>query len=115
MAIDTGITGHKLMADQQGAEVDQNAKKDFVEVSISTTAGFYPADGFDRVKADEALQKELDKAANKLKIKSTQGWVATVAEAAGKRTLDTAASFSANQLTGEIEIDWGPSEGGGGN
>lgn len=95
--------------------MDQNAKKELVEVSISTTAGFYPADGFDRVKADETIQKELEKAANKLKIKSTQGWVATITEPAGKRTLDTAASFSANRLAGEIEIDWGPSEGGGGN
>lgn len=93
----------------------QNAKKDFVEVSISTTAGFFPAEGFGRVKADELVQKELDKAASKLKIKSTQGWVATVAEPAGKRTLDTAATFSANELSGEVEIDWGPSEGGGGN
>jgi hypothetical protein len=95
--------------------MEQKDKKDFVEVSISTTAGFFPANGFDRVKADEAIQKELDKAATKLKIKSTQGWVATVAEPAGKRTLDPAASFSSNGLSGEIEIDWGPSEGGGGS
>ena len=27
----------------------------FVEVSISTTAGFFPADGFDRVKADDVI------------------------------------------------------------
>jgi hypothetical protein len=86
----------------------------FVEVSISTTAGFYPADGFNHLKADQPIQEELDKAAKKLKIKSTAGWVATVNDGAGKRPLDPARSYEQNNLSGQVEIDWGPSEGGGG-
>ena len=101
------------MSDKNEGSVHE-AKKEFVEVSISTTAGFFPSEGFDRVKADEAIGHQLKKAASKLKIKSTDGWIATVNEAGAKRILDTNRSYAENQLSGQVEIDWGPSEGGGG-
>lgn len=91
-----------------------NDQKEYVEVSISTTAGFYPEEGLDRTKAADQIQKELEKASHKLKIKSTAGWVATVSDASGKRTLDPSRSYLENGLVGQVEIDWGPSEGGGG-
>ena len=43
----------------------------FVEVSISTTAGFFPTEGFNRVPSHEKVKVELDKAAKQLKITST--------------------------------------------
>src|SRR5687768_14703464 len=86
----------------------------FLEVSISTTGGFFPADGYDRVKSGEAISEQLEKASKKLKITSTAGWVATVNEAGGKRALDTSRSYTDNDLSGRVETDWGPSEGGGG-
>jgi len=92
----------------------RETKKETADVSISTTAGFYPAEGFDRVKTSEAISQQLTKAGNKLKIKSTEGWIATISEAAGKRALDTSRSYVENRLSGQVEIDWGPSEGGGG-
>lgn len=86
----------------------------FVEVSISTTAGFFPTEGFERVPEHQKIQVLLEKAQNKLKIKGTADWIATVTGPSGKRTLDVAKTYTENGLSGEVEIDWGPSEGGGG-
>ena len=40
--------------------------------------------------------------------------VSTVTDASGKRQIDPARSYLDNGLSGTVEIDWGPSEGGGG-
>lgn len=86
----------------------------FVEVSISTTAGFYPAEGFERVPIHQKVVVMLDKAKHKLEIKDATGWVATVTDGSGKRQIDPERSYLDNHLSGNLEIDWGPSEGGGG-
>lgn len=86
----------------------------FVEVSISTTAGFFPTGGFNRVPVNQSVDIELLKAKEELKIKDTAGWVASVITPEGKRTIDPAKTYAENGLSGELEIDWGPSEGGGG-
>lgn len=86
----------------------------FVEISISTTAGFYPAEGFERVPLHQKVSVLLGKAQAELKIKDLAGWIATVTEGSGKRTIDPARSYLDNGLSGKVEIDWGPSEGGGG-
>lgn len=86
----------------------------FVEVSISTTAGFYPAEGFERVPVNQKIEVELKKAQDHLKIKDTAGWVASVITANGKQAVDPTKSYQENGLSGRVEIDWGPSEGGGG-
>ncbi|MDE0837283.1 MAG: hypothetical protein OSA84_13130 [Akkermansiaceae bacterium] len=85
-----------------------------VEVSIATTAGFFPTEGFNRVPADQKVEVELGKAKHELKIKDTAGWIATVIGPAGKRELDPSKSYTENNLSGKVEIDWGPKEGGGG-
>ena len=86
----------------------------FVEISISTTAGFFPSEGFTRVPANQKVDVELQKAQRKLDIKDTIGWIATVTPADGKRQIDVTTSYRDNNLSGKVEIDWGPSEGGGG-
>lgn len=86
----------------------------FVEVSISTTAGFYPEEGFERVPTHQKVSVLLKKAQDKLGIKDVAGWVATVTDGSGKRQIDIERSYVENDLSGEVEIDWGPSEGGGG-
>lgn len=86
----------------------------FVEVSISTTAGFFPADGFNRVPVNQKVDIELVKAKEALKIKDTAGWVASVITPTDKRPVDPGKTYAENGLSGEVEIDWGPSEGGGG-
>ena len=86
----------------------------FVRVSVSTTAGFYPADGFDRLPITEKVEVQLLKAQHKLGIKDTSGWVATVTLPSGKKPIDVTKTYRENGLSGKVEIDWGPSEGGGG-
>jgi hypothetical protein len=93
---------------------ERHEQEHFVEVSISTTAGFFPAEGFNRVPIEQKVEVELAEAKSKLKIKDTTGWVATVTSPTGKRQIDVARSYRDNGLTGRVEIDWGPSEGGGG-
>jgi hypothetical protein len=85
-----------------------------VEVSVSTTAGFYPTEGFIIVEAHQKVEKELHLTKEALKIKDTSSWVASVVTPAGKRPVDPTKSYTENGLSGRVEIDWGPSEGGGG-
>jgi hypothetical protein len=85
-----------------------------VEVSISTTAGFFPTEGFNHVPASQTVQIELDKAKRALHIKDTANWIASVAGPSGKRVIDPSKSYVDNGLSDKVEIDWGPSEGGGG-
>jgi hypothetical protein len=89
-------------------------KDQFVEVSISTTAGFYPPEGFERVPAHQKVSVLLGKAQKELNIKDVAGWIATVTDGSGKRRIDPERSYLDNGLSGKVEIDWGPSEGGGG-
>lgn len=98
---------------QEGAAAAERPEQ-FVEVSISTTAGFFPAEGFNRVSVHQKVEVELEKAKHELKIKDTAGWVATVTSPSGKRVIDPGKTYLENGLSGEVEIDWGPSEGGGG-
>jgi hypothetical protein len=83
----------------------------FAEISVQITAA---GSGFNRVSADQKVEVELGKAKHELKIKDTAGWVATVIGPAGKRELDVSKSYAENNLSGKVEIDWGPKEGGGG-
>jgi hypothetical protein len=85
-----------------------------VKIAISTTAGFFPAEGFDEVAANQKVEVQLGKTARKLEITNTENWVATVYTPTGKKTVVVASSYTDNGLSGEITIDWGPSEGGGG-
>ena len=103
-----------MATDQTHGSGTAEPQENFVEVSISTTSGFFPAEGFNRVPAHQKVEVELEKAKQQLKIKDTAGWVATVTAPTGKRTIDSTRSYIENGLSGEVEIDWGPSEGGGG-
>lgn len=83
----------------------------FVGVAVVTTSGSYPKEGYDRTPANQKVSVILKKAANKLEITDTSGWVATV----GSKVINVDASYQDNALTGQVEIDYGPSEGGGGD
>jgi hypothetical protein len=85
-----------------------------VEVAIGTTSGFFPGEGFDEVPVNQKVEVQLKQAAKKLSITDTTGWVVTVTGPTGKRTIDPSKSYADNNLSGEVTIDWGPSEGGGG-
>lgn len=93
--------------------VDVEPKK-VVEVSISTTAGFYPAKGYDQVPVDEKVEFQLEKAGRDLDIKPTGDWIAKVNGPEGMRAIDPMKTYAENELYGRVDIDWGPKEGGGG-
>lgn len=82
----------------------------FVQVVVVTTSGSYPETGLERTPQQQKIRVILEKAANKLEITGTNGWIALV----GDRELNVEASYIENGLQGEIEIDYGPREGGGG-
>lgn len=81
-----------------------------VEVEIITTSGSYPSEGSEGVPMHQKIRIILKKAADYLKITSTENWIAKVQG----REINTELSFEENNLKGSIIIDFGPREGGGG-
>lgn len=98
------------IADKQDEQKGRDRDDKKVEVAIATTSGFYPETGFIEVPANQKVEVELKKAAKALNLTDTSNWVAKVAG----RTIDPDQSYAENQLSSEVEIDWGPREGGGG-
>ena len=98
---------------QEGAAELEHPEK-IVEVSISTTAGFFPAEGYNRVPTHQKVEVDLEKAWRKLNIKAIDDWVANVNGPSGTRAIDPKKTYLENGLSGKVEIDWGPKEGGGG-
>ena len=94
---------------------DKPPKEQFVEVSVSTTAGFYPAEGTDRTPIHQKISVILEQTKNKLNISDVTNWVASVTDANGHRELDPQTNYLDSGLSGTVEIDWGPREGGGGS
>lgn len=94
---------------------EKQSKEQFVEVSVSTTAGFYPAEGTDRMPIHQKISVILQQAKNKLTISDVTNWVVSVNDANGYRELDPENSYLDSGLSGVVEIDWGPREGGGGS
>ena len=100
--------------DPSDKKVDEVVSAKVVEVSVSTTAGFFPAQGYDRVSSDEKVEFQLEKAGHDLGIKPTSDWIAKVNGPGGMRVIDPLKTYEENKLSGKIDIDWGPKEGGGG-
>ena len=91
--------------------VEHENRERFVQVSVVTTSGIYPKEGFEEVPAHQKVRVQLHKAAQHLKIADTTNWVAVV----GNREINVEASYEENGLSGRVDIDYGPREGGGGN
>lgn len=93
-------------------ETKENKKEDqFAEVAVVTTSGSYPATGFEKTPVHQKVEVILKKAANKLNITDTTDWVAIVNES----EIDFGQTYLELGLHGQVEIDYGPREGGGGN
>lgn len=105
-----GRTQIMMVADKEHEQKGHNQDGKKVGVAIATTSGFYPETGFIQVPAHQKVEVELQKAAKAINLTDTSNWVAKVAG----RTIDPNRSYAENQLSGEVEIDWGPREGGGG-
>ncbi len=83
----------------------------FVQVAVVTTGGSFPDDGFTKAPSHQKVRIFLSEAARELKIADYSGWIARV----NSREIDPEKSYEGNGLSGEVEIDFGPREGGGGN
>ena len=87
-------------------------KKNHIQVAIVTTAGTFPHRGYDDVALEQPIHVELAHAAKELKLTNTTDWIATAGSPA--RELNVAASYLANHLSGQVDINWGPPQRGGG-
>lgn len=99
------------MNSEHDPEHGKHHEEKFVEVAISTTSGFYPSTGYERVPLHQKVEVVLQKAAKALNLADTAGWIASV----NKSPIDPTRSYEDNGLKGRVDIDWGPREGGGGN
>lgn len=91
-------------------KIDKEKKENHVLVEVVTTSGTYPASGFDQTPVNQKVKIILKQAADELKIVTTDKWVATI----GGRVIDPELTFAENNLSGEVSIDYGLSESGGG-
>jgi hypothetical protein len=83
---------------------------DKILATVVTTAGLFPPEGANCYPASEIIANVLALTAKKLDIADTAGWTVTV----GGRDVDASLSFAQAGLTGEITLEWGAPEGGGG-
>jgi hypothetical protein len=86
-------------------------RTDKLLVTVFTTSGTFPAQGALRVEAREVIANILARAAHKLHLTQTEGWVAQVDGV----DIDPQQTFAQAGLAGEVDIEWGEREGGGGN
>jgi hypothetical protein len=100
------LQGGETMANQQ----DSAHPDTHVQVVVITTSGSYPETGSDTVPAHQKVRQELKAASEALKLADTTGWVARV----DGREIDPENSYIDNHLSGQVKIDFGPREGGGG-
>jgi hypothetical protein len=81
-----------------------------IAVAVFTTSGTYPAQGVVRVKTSVVITTMLDKAARALRLADTNNWVVTV----DGKDVNASLTFEQAGFHGEVELEWGPREGGGG-
>lgn len=81
-----------------------------INVRVVSTAGNYPAHGHERVPVVEQIAAILERAADKLTITNPADWVAKI----DGKVIDPAQTYEALGLHGEVKIDYGRREGGGG-
>lgn len=98
------------MQTENSKEKGGHNEEKFVEVVVVTTSGNFPEEGFKKVPDHQKISVILKEAVKELKIVSTENWVATV----DGKEIKVDASYIENGLSGEVTIDYGASEGGGG-
>ena len=95
----------------EGSAKAEGHKEHDVAVAVITPSGIYPdGDDYRRVKNTTVIAKVLEEAAKKLKITNTTDWVARVHD----REINVNHTFSEDNLSGIVEIEWHKHAGGGG-
>ncbi|MFO1144406.1 MAG: hypothetical protein U1E59_18930 [Amaricoccus sp.] len=111
---DTALVPGGLLSFGEGGVEDVVSRKDEhdrkVLVTVVTTAGTFPAEGAKRYPTSTPISEVLAHAARKLHISDTEAWIVTVA---GRDVASTLTLAQAG-LSGEVALEWGPREGGGG-
>ena len=104
--------GGTLTFEPEGVEdiVSRLVKATKVLVTVFTTSGTFPAQGALRVNTDQLISRVLERAAKKLKLTDTTGWVVQV----GGNDVNADQTFEQAGFTVEVDLEWGPREGGGG-
>ena len=102
---------HQNSAAVPEPEQHSQAKPQHIYVAVITTSGTWPEEGFESVPIHQPVKVQLNRAARELKIADTTNWVAKV----GNQELNIEQNYLENNLNGEVEIDYGPREGGGGH
>jgi hypothetical protein len=90
---------------------NQNDRERQIQVRIVTTSGSYPKHGHEAVPSMEPLSAVLARAATALNIADTSQWVAKI----GGNEVDVSRTYAELGLHGEVKIDYGKREGGGGH
>lgn len=107
------VSGGLLSFGENGVEDVVSCKDTYPEkvlVTVVTTAGTYPAEGAKRYPASTSIAQVLADAARKLHLTGTENWVVTV----GGCDVSPTHTFAQAGLSGEIALEWGAREGGGG-
>lgn len=111
---DTVLAPGGLLSFSQTGVEDVVSRKDAhpnkVLVTVVTTAGTFPTEGAKRYPASTPIADVLADAARKLKITGTETWIVTV----GGSDVNVTLTFAQATLSGEIVLEWGAREGGGG-
>ena len=89
---------------------EEKKKENFILVSVITTSGFYPEEGYKKVPKNQKVRIHLERASKELGLTDTSDWVAVT----GGETIDINLSYEENDLDEQIDVDYGPKEGGGG-
>ena len=95
----------------QSNEIEEGGHIRRVNVRVITTAGSYPRHGHEQVPADEQVSAILGRAAHALGIADTTQWVAKIAG----NEIDPSKTYVDLGINGEVKIDYGKREGGGGH
>lgn len=85
-------------------------KKNQVSVVVITTSGTWPMEGFETVPDHQKIKNQLEKATRELHLTDTTNWIAKI----NGQEIDVEKNYIELGLNGEISIDFGPREGGGG-
>lgn len=88
----------------------QKSEKQEINVRVITSSGHYPEHGHEKVPLTELVKDILARAAASLGIVDAAQWVANVNSA----PVDVSKTYDQLDLYGEVKIDYGRSEGGGG-
>lgn len=99
-----GPSGVEDVVSRKAAPVEK------VLITVVTTAGTFPAEGFKRYPTSTPIAEVLADAKRKLGIADSETWIVTV----GGRDIDSSLTLAQAGFSGHVALEWGAREGGGG-